>query len=575
MRKCLILSLMIKPILSLATVAFAAVLTSCGSKPALCDNGPIMVDQCGYAPTDAKMALLFSKGEKFSVLDCDGRTVLSGDVSAPAFWPEAGDSVRQIDFSRLSAEGCYVISVDDSILSPSFRITPRPHQAALTSAARAFYYNRASMAIDELHGGKWARSAGHPDTLVLVHKSAASESRPEGTRLSLPGGWYDAGDYNKYIVNSAISTYTLLLASDLFASVADTLALSIPESGSASPDLTSETLYNLRWMLSMQDPADGGVYAKLTSLSFEGFIMPADCHMQRYVVAKSTAAALDLAATAAFASRTLPLRSESLKPLADSCRTVAAKAYAWAKANPDVIFHNPDDVSTGEYGDGDVSDEWFWASTEMWLLTGDDAYAADAAAHVKTCSLPSWGCVAPLAYYSMASANRSLPGINAVEDLAQVADSLLAAAEASPIRLSMSLFDWGSNSFVANSAMLKAVAYKCLPTRSDYVASLRDDLHYIFGRNATGYSFVTGVGSRPPMNIHHRPSAADGIAEPVPGFLAGGPNTVVPADCGGVETRSSYPAKAYADQECSYSTNEVAINWNAPLVFALLADVSF
>ena len=391
----------------------------------------------------------------------------------------------------------------------------------------------------------------------------------------MPGGWYDAGDYNKYIVNSAISTYTLLLASDLFASVADTLALSIPESGSASPDLTSETLYNLRWMLSMQDPADGGVYAKLTSLSFEGFIMPADCHMQRYVVAKSTAAALDLAATAAFASRTLPLRSESLKPLADSCRTVAAKAYAWAKANPDVIFHNPDDVSTGEYGDGDVSDEWFWASTEMWLLTGDDAHAADAAAHVKTCSLPSWGCVAPLAYYSMASANRSLPGINAAEELAQVADSLLAAAEASPIRLSMSLFDWGSNSFVANSAMLKAVAYKCLPTRSDYVASLRDDLHYIFGRNATGYSFVTGVGSRPPMNIHHRPSAADGIAEPVPGFLAGGPNTVVPADCGGVETRSSYPAKAYADQECSYSTNEVAINWNAPLVFALLADVSF
>ena len=77
------------------------------------------------------------------------------------------------------------------------------------------------------------------------------------------------------------------------------------------------------------------------------------------------------------------------------------------------------------------------------------------------------------------------------------------------------------------------------------------------------------------MNIHHRPSSADGIAEPVPGFLAGGPNTVVPADCGGVETRSSYPAKAYADQECSYSTNEVAINWNAPLVFALLADVSF
>ncbi len=566
---------MIKTLLPLATVAFAAVLTSCGSKPALCDNGAIMVDQCGYAPADAKMALLFSKGEKFSVLDSDGRAVLSGDVPAPFFWPEAGDSVRLLDFSSLSREGRYVLSVDDSIVSPSFAVTGRPHQSALIAAARAFYYNRASMAIDDFHGGRWSRAAGHPDTLILVHKSAASASRPEGTVLSMPGGWYDAGDYNKYIVNSSISTYTLLLASSVFSTVADTLTLSIPESGNDVPDLTNETLYNLRWMLSMQDPSDGGVYTKLTSLSFEGFIMPADCHKQRYVVSKSTAAALDLAATAAYACRTLLSRSESLTPLADSCRDVALKAYAWAVANPSVIFKNPDDVSTGEYGDDDLSDEWFWAATEMWLLTADEAYAADAVARAKPCSLPSWGNVAALSYYSMAEANRSLPGTNALAALGEAADSLVALGESSPARVSISDFDWGSNSFVANAAMLKAMAYKCAPTRTDYVASLREDLHYLFGRNATGYSFVTGVGSRSPMNIHHRPSSADGIAEPVPGFLVGGPNTIVPADCGGVETRSAFPAKAYADQECSYSTNEVAINWNAPLVFALLADVSF
>ena len=77
------------------------------------------------------------------------------------------------------------------------------------------------------------------------------------------------------------------------------------------------------------------------------------------------------------------------------------------------------------------------------------------------------------------------------------------------------------------------------------------------------------------MHIHHRPSAADTIVEPVPGFLVGGPNTVVPTDCGPVPTRSQYPARAYADEQCSYSTNEVAINWNAPLVFALLAEMSY
>ena len=113
------------------------------------------------------------------------------------------------------------------------------------------------------------------------------------------------------------------------------------------------------------------------------------------------------------------------------------------------------------------------------------------------------------------------------------------------------------------------LASSCADKAAALKASAANDLHYIFGRNAVGYSFVTGVGSRPPMNIHHRPSSADGIVEPVPGFLAGGPNTVVPDDCG-ISTRSQYPAAAYGDQECSYSTNEIAINWNAPLVFALM-----
>lgn len=554
---------------ALASLALAG----CSSPTQPRQSDAIRVDQCGYLPTEEKVALLFADGSNFKVLDESRNVAFSGCVGAVSYWPEAGDSVRQIDFSALNADGRYTILVDDSLLSCPFVISHKAHAGALRKAARALYYNRASMPISPECGGKWARPAGHPDTLVLVHKSAASAHRPEGYRLSLPGGWYDAGDYNKYIVNSSISTYSLLLASNLFASVADTLALGIPESGSAVPDLTSETLYNLRWMLSMQDPNDGGVYTKLTTLSFEGFIMPADCHKQRYVVAKSTAAALDLAATAAYAARTLPLRSESLKALADSCSSVASRAYAWAKANPNVIFKNPEDVSTGEYGDDDVSDEWFWAATEMWLLTGVQAYADDAAAHVRACGVPSWGYVAPLAFFSMADAGRAVPGVDYASALKAVADSLVALDVASPARVGMVDYDWGSNSTVTNSSMVKAMAFKS-SGGSPYLASLRNDIHYLFGRNATGYSFVTGVGSRSPMHIHHRPSSADGIDDPVPGFLAGGPNTIVPTDCGGVETRSAFPAKAYADQECSYSTNEVAINWNAPLVFALLADLS-
>lgn len=589
-----------------------------GDGVAACALDAIKVDQCGYAPNEAKRAYYIMlkesdvacdeaaavadsspvqsgetkaaehpkevkpaterwlSGKNFEIYNKDNTLALSGKLGDPVYWAESGDSVQVIDFSALTKPGEYMIIVDGQLFSAPFEISENVHYDALRKAARAYYYNRASMPIAKQYGGEWSRSAGHPDDVVYVHKSAASTQRPEGAVLSSPGGWYDAGDYNKYIVNSAITTYTLMLASNTFAKVADTLSLNIPESSQPIPDLTSETLYNLRWMLTMQDSADGGVYHKLTTLNFEGFIMPSECHQKRYVVTKSTAAALDFAATMAYASRTLCGRSPELRKLALQCGRAAKDAYKWAKKNPNVIFHNPDDVSTGEYGDNDLNDEWFWAATEMWLATDDDDYADDALAHKGGYGLPSWGNVGTLAYYSMVDCGKSLPDINPASELTKQADALLATEKKNPMGVSIDDFDWGSNSFVANAAMLKAMAYKASADKpAAYIQSLRNDLHYIFGRNATGYSFVTGVGSKYPMHIHHRPSAADTIVEPVPGFLVGGPNTVVPTDCGPVPTRSQYPARAYADEQCSYSTNEVAINWNAPLVFALIAETSY
>ncbi len=102
-----------------------------------------------------------------------------------------------------------------------------------------------------------------------------------------------------------------------------------------------------------------------------------------------------------------------------------------------------------------------------------------------------------------------------------------------------------------------------------YQPSVQADVNWLLGTNPTGYCFVTGFGTLSPMNIHHRPSGADGVPEPVPGFLVGGPNTVVLTDCPPTANRSTFPAKSYTDSECSYSTNEIAINWNAPLVFLL------
>ena len=100
------------------------------------------------------------------------------------------------------------------------------------------------------------------------------------------------------------------------------------------------------------------------------------------------------------------------------------------------------------------------------------------------------------------------------------------------------------------------------------IAGALTNLDYIMGRNATGYCFVTGAGSKSPMHPHHRPSVADGIEEPVPGLLAGGPN---PGRQDGCKYEFTEPETCYTDLACSYASNEIAINWNAPLVYLINA----
>jgi endoglucanase len=412
----------------------------------------------------------------------------------------------------------------------------------------------------------------------LVHESAASEHRPAGTVISSPGGWYDAGDYNKYIVNSGITTYTMLLFSQLFPEYCKTLNLSIPESINEIPDVTDETLFNLKWMLTMQDPNDGGVYHKLTNKGFDPFVMPDKAKELRYVVQKSTSAALNFAAVMAMASRVYSASDKAeLRDLSVTCLNAARKAFAWANSNPDKIYKQPKDIFTGGYGDRVLTDEFFWANTELALATNNPAMIPVKDIESLKLSTPGWNQVDMLAILSLATSGNTAFDAQkeiSVKRLLEFTADLNQKYVSSPYKVSIDHFDWGSNSLVVNQAMLKVVAYKVTGDKN-YLPSIQGDVDYILGKNATGYCFVTGFGSKTLMNIHHRPSAADGIAEPVPGFLSGGPNISVLNDCGDKVKRSKFPAKSFADNDCSYSTNEIAINWNAPLFFVLGAMDDF
>ena len=454
----------------------------------------------------------------------------------------------------------------------------------MRAALKAFYFQRASLALEPRYADRWSRAAGHPDTQVLVHPSAASAGRPPGTVISSPGGWYDAGDYNKYIVNSGITVATLLSFYEDFPAYVRALDVHIPESGDAVPDLVHEALWNLRWMLTMQDPSDGGVYHKLTEPRFEGFVSPAEARSPRYVVQKSTAAALDFAAVMAQGARVLrPF--EGMPGLPDSALTAAIRAWNWARRHPDVFYDQvrlnqqfEPHIETGTYGDVDVRDEFIWAATELGVTTGQDSFFTAVALFPDSAvPLPSWRQVRTLAYYTLARFRAQLPGAVAGDrtrlerTLIRAADDLVQRASGTAYGTVMggatADFVWGSNSVAANQGIALVVAYRLTGDRS-YLRHASGNLDYLLGRNATGYSFVTGFGARTPWHPHHRPSATDAIDAPVPGLLVGGPN---PGRQDGCAYPDTAPDKAYVDDVCAYASNEVAINWNAPLVYLAAA----
>ncbi len=538
----------------------------------------IHVNQVGFTPGAHKLAVVpAGKAAGFTVVrDDTGKPALRGTLGAPAPWEASGKTVRVADFSALKAPGRYRIRVAGLPDSAPFAIGPDAYTAVGIAALRAFYYNRAGAALLPQHAGRYARPAGHPDTEVLVHASAASTQRPEGTVISAPRGWYDAGDYNKYIVNSGIATYTLLAAWEHFPAWFTAHGANLPESGNGLPDILNEALWNLEWMLAMQDPHDGGVYHKLTSKQFDGMVMPHQSTAPRYVVQKTTAATLDFAAVMAVASRVMAPFEAQRPGLSARMRAAALGAWEWAQAHPDQVYRQPPDIATGGYDDARLADEFAWAAAELYITTGDDRYYQAMNAPQLPARVPSWGDVGGLAWISLA---HHLPRLPPAADRALIASrittlagALRATWAASPYRVAMQTkdFDWGSNAILMNQAMVLVQAYRLEHRRADLEAA-RSALDYALGRNPTGYSFVTGFGAKPPLHPHHRPSEADGIADPVPGWLVGGaqPGRQDADHC--PPYPSTLPALAYLDHVCSYASNEVAINWNAPLVYVASA----
>lgn len=542
----------------------------------------IQLNQVGYLPGGSKWAALSGHtaditADSFAIIDAmTGREVWRGPLGPAQHWEPAQEAVRLANFSAWRQPGRYRLQVDGLPSSAPFDIAPDAYVALNAAALKFFYFNRAGMALDTAHAGVWARPAGHPDDRVLVHASAAGPGRPEGTVISAPKGWYDAGDYNKYVVNSGITVYTLLAAWEHFPDFFRAQKLNIPESAeTALPDILAEVLWNLEWMLDMQDPADGGVYHKLTDKGFDGIVMPHAARHDRYVVMKTTAATLDFAAAMAQASRVFAAFEAQRPGLSARMLAASRRAWDWARANPAVVYRQPADIHTGGYDDAQLDDEFNWAAAELYITTRDDRFWQAMRPPADKPEVPGWATVEALAWVSLAQHRTTLSpkaDRRLIEGRIQaMANDIAMRWERSPYRVGMQTQDfiWGSNAVALNQALMLIQGYRLDGDRRKLDAA-QGALDFVLGRHPTGYAMVTGFGTHSPLRPHHRPSGAMPQLPPVPGMIVGGPHPGRGDDCK-IPYPSQAPAKAFLDDFCSYTTNEIAINWNAPLVYVSAA----
>ncbi|CAN5123912.1 glycoside hydrolase family 9 protein [soil metagenome] len=548
----------------------------------------IRLNQIGFYPDAPKIAVVVdfeSESDFYLARPEEDEQLFSGKMGAQRQVKFSDRTTRIADFSSFTKPGTYVIVIPELGHSYPFEIKENAHREISKASIKGFYFQRMSTELPDQYAGKWSRPAGHPDEKIIVHPSAASPERPAGTIISAPKGWYDAGDYNKYVVNSGITMGTLLSAYEDFPEYFQDLDLNIPESNNQVPDILDEVLWNLRWMLNMQDPHDGGVYHKLTTPGFEGLtVKPHEAKKDRYVVQKGTAAALNFAAVTAQASRIYTKYNNEFPGLADSCIEASKKAWDWALKNPDFLYMQNEmnqqyepDITTGAYGDQDVSDEFIWAASELFATTGDGSYLESVELFPdQNAPVPSWSQVRTLGYFTLAKFNSDFNKVSSQDAetvkklILSLADSLISGVNDRAYQTVMGGteqdFIWGSSAVAANQGIVLIQAYK-ITSNKEYLDYALTNLDYLLGRNATGYSFVTGHGSKTAQNPHHRLSVSSVVEEPVPGLLIGGPNANAPRQdkCPGYTSTAA--DEVYIDDDCSYASNEIAINWNAPLAY--------
>jgi endoglucanase len=573
----------------------------------------IRVNQVGYYPELEKKATLVSDATTpvaWKLIDSGGKTVASGNTKVLGKAKASGDNCHLIDFSAWKTAGKGYKLQAPGAESMEFDIGTDLYSQMKYDAIKYYYHNRSGIEIKlpYCEQSQWARPVGHPSDVL---PNAPDTWYNASYTLDVTGGWYDAGDHGKYVVNGGISVWTmmnqyeraLVSGGTALAAFADN-KMNIPESGNGIPDILDESRWQMEVMLKMQVPSgtyQGMAHHKAHDERWTGLaIRPDQDPMDRYLQPPSTAATLNLAATAAQAAR---LWQKYDATFAKKCLTAAETAWKAALDHPNVFASMEQGPGGGAYGDDYVEDDFYWAACELFVTTGNSEYLdyiqssthylqmptklTGGEAKLGLCGSFDWGNTAGMGTISLALVASSLPKTaveTARQNIQAAADTFInisdqegygSPIEESPLDITsgqITGYPWGSNSFIANEAIAMCYAYE-FSKDTKYLNGALQAMDYLLGRNPNVQSYVTGYGENPLENPHHRFWAYQcdpAFPKPPAGCMCGGPNSGLqdPWVKGSGWKPGGFPSqKCFMDNIESWSTNEITINWNAPFAW--------
>lgn len=567
----------------------------------------LKVDQFGYLPLARKVAVISSPQTGYNATDTftpssfyqirqasDNKVVLRG---SPASWnagathAQSGDKVWWFDFSSLKSAGSYYVY--DSLRnkrSYTFEIGNDVYKSVLKQAVRVFFYQRSGFAKQTPYAeSPWTDGAAFlgaqqdTDARLVTNPTVASSK-------NLRGGWFDAGDYNKYVPFTYGPLVDMMLAYEDNPLVW-TDDFSIPESGNGVPDLLDEAKWELDWLRRMQQ-ADGSLLHKLSVTDFSAVSPPsADTHSRRYGAASTDATATGAAVFALAAIQFRSLSDPAKKSYADTLQTAAINAFNWANANPAVSFSNAGFQSADATIDANSRlARRVAAAAFLYALTGDTAYRTFFDANYNQVHLIQWSYAYPfeatyqdaLLYYTRA-AGATVSVKNAI--LTTYANSLktdntdnlpayLTKSDAYRAFLADRNYTWGSNETKAHQGnMFFAMNNYNLDAgnKANYQDAGMGFVHYLHGVNPTAYCYLTNMSatgaefSAPTM---YHSWFGDGTVfdlNPPPGYLMGGANPTYAPDAAYTGPVISPPQnqpiqKSYKAWNTSYPENSWQLN---------------